>query len=134
MVMTKDPASQIVADNIRGILSAQGRTANWLQGRLSKTSSALHDFLSDKRPNASMTIGKLAQIAQELDVPITAFLVPPDRRDAVLGFLHTLHSDESIDPDQAGALVAELLRISKAEGAKASKGGSDRDGEGSDLK
>lgn len=107
----RDKYSQTVADNISAILAQRGVRRNAIKG--SGTSTAIYDFLASE--TASVRVGTLGKWAEFLEMPITAFLIPPDKRDAVLGFLRTLDTDGSIQPDQAGELVAELLRMSKAE-------------------
>lgn len=123
----RDRYSDLVAKNIEALLNKKGFNRNQIKkasGGGGSTSTAIYDFLASDK--ASVKVSTLGKWSEFFDVPITAFLMPLDKRDAVLDFLRILDNDESIDPDQAGELVAELLRISKAEAVAQLEGVSDK--------
>lgn len=106
----RDPVTQTVVDNIHHLLGE--RPVSWLQNQVNPTSSSVSDFLSNRKGKigSSVRVDTLARIAEALDVPLTAFFVPPDRLDYLLGILRIVSSSEQIDLDQAFDLARELAK------------------------
>lgn len=122
--MREDATTETVAANITHLLA--GRPVSWLQGKVQPNSSSVSDFLSNRKGkvNSSIRVATLAKIAEALEVPITAFFVPPDRLDYLMGILRIVSSSEQIDVGQAFELTRELAKYA-ADGAQKTEGESD---------
>jgi len=104
--------NEIVAENIRIRLAAKRQTVGWLQNAVRPTSSGIYDFFNPNRPNRSMKVDMLAEIADKLNAPIGALLVPPDRSEATAAILRILDSDEPFQSEAVGTLVSKLVELS----------------------
>lgn len=125
---SRDPYSETVARNLGAIIEAKRQTRNAVQEQVrelagGKRTSALTDFLDEACGTNTVTVKNLGYYAKVLDVPITAFFVPPDKRDDLVEILRILGSDEPLR-DQAMQLVHEMSRAAPPPGAE---GGEERD-------
>jgi hypothetical protein len=102
----RDELSQLVADNLTAILARLDMTPNALQTRINEAKpgnangSLVPDFL--KRNNSSsLTLKKLADLANALDIPPVGLLLPLDKRDELIAALRILGSLGPEEIDQA---------------------------------
>lgn len=93
----RDPTTKIVAENLEGLIGG--------------ADEAGAKFLSEFRKGKTMspTVAFLDRAAKTFGVPVTAFFVPPDKRDRLMAILRTIGNGEMPTPDQAAALVRALL-------------------------
>lgn len=99
----RDGVTQIVAENLEGLLA----------GAPDGVATLVSDFRKGK--TMSPTVALLGRAADALNVPVTAFFVPPDKRDALMDILRTLDKDEPLR-DQALLLAQEMLAAAQQPG------------------
>ena len=85
--MTDEEMRRVIGENIRRILRDKRRTQTWLAKEIGSTRESIGQSIAGK---AAISIKRVCDIAEALEVPVTEFLLDADEREALaIGLMAT---------------------------------------------